>query len=181
MQIETNRLIIKSASVDFTPFVADFYIRNKEFFADSQPLRDDSFFTIDNWSQNLSNLATSFEKDSMYQFYLFEKNDNEYVIGQANLSGIQRGPFQACFLGYQLDREKNGLGLMHEALSAIINWAFVEKNIHRIMANYVPSNERSAAVLKKLDFTVEGFARDYLFLNGEWEDHILTSLINKQF
>jgi len=54
-------------------------------------------------------------------------------------------------------------------------------NLHRIMANYVPTNERSASVLKKLGFQVEGYARDYLYLNGKWRDHILTSLTNKDW
>ena len=35
--------------------------------------------------------------------------------------------------------------------------------------------------LKKIGFTVEGYARDYLFLNGKWQDHVLTSLINPSF
>ena len=48
------------------------------------------------------------------------------------------------------------------------------------MANYMPTNEASGKVLKRLGFTVEGYARDYLCLNGKWEDHILTSLTNPE-
>lgn len=46
------------------------------------------------------------------------------------------------------------------------------------MANYMPANARSAAVLQRLGFTIEGTARDYLFLAGAWQDHVLTSLTN---
>jgi ribosomal-protein-alanine N-acetyltransferase len=46
------------------------------------------------------------------------------------------------------------------------------------MANYMPHNRRSGNVLKRLGFVVEGYARDYLMINGKWEDHIFTSLIN---
>jgi hypothetical protein len=52
---------------------------------------------------------------------------------------------------------------------------------HKIMANYMPSNNRSAAVLRRCGFTVEGLARDYLRINGEWRDHVLTSRINPQW
>ena len=46
------------------------------------------------------------------------------------------------------------------------------------MANYIPHNERSGRLLRRLGFMVEGYARDYLFINGAWRDHILTALTN---
>ena len=64
------------------------------------------------------------------------------------------------------------------ALAAAIAYCFEEMKLHRIMANYMPTNERSARLLRKLGFVPEGFARDYLFLGGTWRDHVLTSLTN---
>jgi len=52
----------------------------------------------------------------------------------------------------------------------------LELQLHRIMANYVPTNDKSARLLRRLGFSVEGYAPDYLFLDGVWKDHILTSL-----
>jgi ribosomal-protein-alanine N-acetyltransferase len=46
------------------------------------------------------------------------------------------------------------------------------------MACHMPSNLRSSALLGKLGFEREGFARSYLLINGAWEDMVLTSLIN---
>ena len=46
------------------------------------------------------------------------------------------------------------------------------------MANYLPINERSGRLLKRLGFKVEGYARDYIFINGAWQDHILTAMLN---
>jgi ribosomal-protein-alanine N-acetyltransferase len=45
----------------------------------------------------------------------------------------------------------------------------------------MPRNERSAALLRRLGFSVEGLARDFLLIAGRWEDHVLTSLINPQW
>jgi ribosomal-protein-alanine N-acetyltransferase len=39
---------------------------------------------------------------------------------------------------------------------------------------------RSGRLLGRLGFVIEGYARDYLLVNGRWEDHVLTSLINPQ-
>jgi ribosomal-protein-alanine N-acetyltransferase len=70
---------------------------------------------------------------------------------------------------------------MTEAVGRGIEFAFREKNIHRIMANYVPQNLKSGRVLSRLGFVVEGYARNYLFLNGRWQDHVMTSLTNSNW
>ena len=44
------------------------------------------------------------------------------------------------------------------------------------MANYMPINFRSAKLLHRLGFTVEGYAKNYLLINNRWEDHVLTAL-----
>lgn len=99
-------------------------------------------------------------------------------IGAATLSQIQLGPRRACFLGYHLDQPYEGKGYMHEALTRIIDYAFRVLLLNRIEATYVPTNERSANVLARLGFTVEGYARNYLFIDGEFRDHVLTALVN---
>ncbi len=65
---------------------------------------------------------------------------------------------------------------MTEALLVATRWAFKELRLHRIMANYQPRNERSGRLLERLGFVREGLAHQYLFIDGEWKDHVLTSL-----
>jgi ribosomal-protein-alanine N-acetyltransferase len=69
---------------------------------------------------------------------------------------------------------------MRESLQASISYVFSELRLHRIMANYMPFNRRSGGLLRRLGFVVEGYARDYLQINGAWEDHVLTSLTNTE-
>ncbi len=100
------------------------------------------------------------------------------IIGQVNFSNILRGPFQACHLGYHIDAGVEGRGLMSEALRLAIRLAFDELGLHRVMANYIPTNERSARLLSRLGFKIEGYAKDYLFIDGAWRDHVMTALTN---
>jgi ribosomal-protein-alanine N-acetyltransferase len=69
---------------------------------------------------------------------------------------------------------------MYEALLKAIAFAFEHLKLHRIMANYMPRNERSGTLLRKLGFSPEGYARDYLKIAGKWEDHVLTALIREE-
>ena len=100
------------------------------------------------------------------------------MLGHVNFSTIVRGAWHCCNLGYDLDAARQGQGLMTEALEAAIAFVFESWNLHRIQANYVPTNERSGKVLRRLGFTVEGYARDYLLIGGAWRDHVLTARTN---
>lgn len=53
--------------------------------------------------------------------------------------------------------------------------------MHRIMANYMPHNQRSGNLLTRLGFEREGYAKKYLLIDGTWQDHVLTALMNEQW
>ncbi len=98
------------------------------------------------------------------------------MIGQINLTEIMRGAFQACYLGFSIDADRQGQGFVREAAQSIVAHAFDDLGLHRIMANYMPENARSAATLAALGFQKEGLARGYLHIAGAWRDHVLTAL-----
>ena len=122
-----------------------------------------------------------FKSDISLRLFLFKKDNPEVIIGTVNFNNFVRGVFKACYLGYSIAESEQDKGYMTEALKVAIKYVFEELHIHRIMANYMPRNERSGNLLKRLGFTIEVNARDYLMINGRWEDHILTSLTNHKW
>ncbi len=102
------------------------------------------------------------------------------MLAACNFTNIVRGIFQACHLGYSVDHAWQGQGLMHEVAQAGIRYMFETQGLHRIMANHLPSNVRSEQLLRRLGFEHEGYARAYLKIAGQWEDHVLTALVNPQ-
>lgn len=113
--------------------------------------------------------------------FVFKKLQPQAIIGNVNFHAFLRGAAQFCYLGYSLAAQEQGNGYMLEALQVALNYVFTELNMHRVMANYIPYNRRSANILKKLGFVVEGYARECLLINGQWQDHILTSLTNSNW
>ena len=67
---------------------------------------------------------------------------------------------------------------MTEIVNSSLTCVFEQLDLHRVMANYVPENERSARVLEKLGFEKEGYAKLYRKIAGKWRDHILTAKPN---
>lgn len=171
--LNTSRLILRIPLIGDCFELQNFEERNKK--------RLSPWGSADCEAQ-ITNWMNEFEEKRAVRFALFFKERPEgEIVGFCNFSQICRGPFQACYLGYQIDAAHEGKGLMSEAVGRAIQYLFEEENIHRIMANYMPSNVKSARLLSKLGFVIEGQAKQYLLINGQWEDHILTSLTNQKW
>ncbi len=155
--------------------LADFQARNRQRFAPYAPLRTDHFYTAQHWKMARRASARDRRNDLAMRWILIDENR---VYGQINMDQILRGAFQSAVLGYSLDASLEGKGYMTTSLRWVIDCAFTKMCLHRLTANHVPENDRSAAVLARLGFQPEGLAKSYLRLNGVWRDHVLNSLIN---
>jgi len=157
---------------------ARYYTRNREFLQPFSPRFDSGMFSATEWEASIPLIQQQFAGGTAARFVLVEGDD---IIGVANLTQMPRSPSYSALLGYTLSEQHQGRGLMNSALADILHWAFRIRQLHRVMANYMPRNERSGRLLRKLGFQVEGYARDYLLINGEWEDHVLSSLTNTEW
>ena len=175
-RIETQRLILRLPSEKDIPQILRYFQKNESHFATTDPLKPPDFYTSAYWNERVRKAYEEFLLEQSVRFFLFNKADDQEVVGTVNFTQFFRGPFQACYLGYGLSKSFEGQGMMTEGLSAAINYIFQEKNIHRVMANYLDDNIRSANLLKRVGFIIEGRAREYLFINGTWKDHVLTAL-----
>ncbi|HEY9786869.1 MAG TPA: GNAT family N-acetyltransferase [Candidatus Obscuribacterales bacterium] len=180
--LRTERLELRFADPSEAPAVVRYYANNRDFLAPFQFCYAVDFFTDKFWEGQLRKNIEAFEEDRGVHFFVFNPQQTDSpergIIGSVNFTGFLRRASQFCYLGYGLSEGNEGRGYMTEAVRSAIDYVFQEKNMHRIMANYMPGNIKSARVLRKLGFRIEGFARDYLLLNGKWEDHVMTALVN---
>ena len=179
--IETERLVLRMAEVRDAPEIVRYFSENRVHLAGSRPRMQPELFTEDFWRSQAHAALSEFRTDRSLRLFLFEKPAAQRVVGNMNFVQFQRGAAHFCTLGYGIAADREGRGLMREALEAGIRHVFEVMNMHRIQANYVPWNRRSGGLLRRLGFTVEGYARDYLYLDGQWQDHVLTSLTNPEW
>ena len=179
--LDTARLKLLPAHPDLAAAALDYYHRNRAHLEPWGPTPGPQYYSEEYWRSQLRQGARSWMEGHSARFLLTMPAEPERIIGTVGFSNIVRGVFQACHLGYGIDRAREGQGLMREALQSAIAFAFDELKLHRIQANYQPDNARSAALLQRLGFSIEGQAKDYLFLDGAWRDHVLTSLTNPNF
>lgn len=172
-------MTFKLTSAGDAKAVSEFYLNNSEHLRLWEPLRDDGYHLPEAWEKRLDEREIEQSEGRAAYFVSYNPVVSE-VVAMCSLTNIVRGPFQACYMGYSISAKHQGKGLMKDLCRQVIGYAFNELGLNRIMANYMLNNHRSAALLDRLGFVKEGVAKDYLFINGNWEDHILTSLLNPQ-
>lgn len=181
VELKSKRLLLRIADPSDAQKAVRYYERNRERFADTRQKYVDGFFTERHWLRQIERMNNDFVEDRSACFFLVDPSNSSEFVGSINFSNFVRGAFHACYLGYSVDTEYEGKGYMSECVADGITYIFNELNMHRIMANYKPENTRSEKLLMKLGFEKEGYAREYLFLNGKWCDHVLTALSNKNW
>ncbi len=179
--LDTQRLLLTLPRREHIPAVLYYLENNRTHLQPWNPPEPPGLYTHAYWERQIAEIHELFEKGTQVRFWLFEPHQPSRLVGTIGFSQIFRGPFCSCTLGYQLDHQFEGQGYMTEALRAAIRYMFEEQQLHRIAANYRPENIRSGRLLARLGFHIEGFAKNYLYVDGAWRDHILTALINDAF
>ena len=180
--ISTARLELVPVRMDLTEMVVEFYKRNDLHLAPWDPPKPEGFHTEAFQRERMVQAEVDAASDKAMRWWLCLRNEPNVLVGSIGLTAVARGPFQNAMLGYTLDGTLQGQGLMREGLAAVIKYAFSsEMYLHRIQANVRPENLRSLRLLEQLGFEREGFARDYLFIDGAWRDHVMLSLRNPEF
>jgi len=181
LRIQTQNLILRLPELTDVPEILRYFKENESHLSAFDPKKPDGFYTESFWQTKILKHHEAFHADQSVRLYLFNSKNNTEILGTLEFSQIVRGPFQACYLGYGIAKKYEGKGLMYEGIKAAIDYAFGDLNLHRIMANHLPDNHRSAKLLQRLGFVRECVAQRYLRINGSWRDHVLNSLTNESW
>lgn len=122
--------------------------------------------------RRLKRYAEDQRGDLAYAFLIFRSDDNA-MVGGLTLANIRRGVAQAGSIGYWIGAPFVRKGYMTAAVRALIPYGFTTLRLHRLEAACIPDNTASIRLLERTAFKREGYARDYLCINGIWQDHLL--------
>ncbi|MDP4090037.1 MAG: GNAT family protein [Bacillota bacterium] len=178
-----NILRLKGENIElkvFTPEDSEdmlqYYIKNMEYLQSFEPAREDSFYTLEVQRRILMESYKQYLNGTAISFGIYYESK---LIGKAQLSNIVMGIFRSAFIGYSIDKDFQGRGYMKEALKLILEYAFVEMELHRIEASTLVDNIKSQRVLLSCGFEILGVNKEYLFINGAWRDHKTFYIINR--
>jgi ribosomal-protein-alanine N-acetyltransferase len=83
-------------------------------------------------------------------------------------------------IGYLLHPDFQGKGMMSEAVSAVLDYGFNTLGLHSVEAVIHPQNTASVHLMEKFGFVQEAHFREDFYFNGEFQDTLVFSLLNKQ-
>jgi RimJ/RimL family protein N-acetyltransferase len=108
------------------------------------------------------------------------QRDGHALIGTCTLFD-HRPQSRRAELGYALARAAWGRGVMHEALSALLDHGFEAWGLNRVEADIDPRNQASARALERLGFQREGLLRERWEVAGEVSDSALYGLLRRDW
>jgi ribosomal-protein-alanine N-acetyltransferase len=163
-------LTLRLRREDDAAALAAAYVRNRAHLAPWDPIRPEDFFTEAGQRERTRERLALRTLGTALPLVIV---DGDTVAGAIDLSDIVRGPFQSAMVGYWLDRDHTGRGLVSTALSAVIEAARDDYGLHRIQAATLLANHASQSVLTRAGFERIGVAPSYLHIAGRWQDHVL--------
>jgi len=174
--IEGERVILRQPQMsDYSEWAA-LREKSREFLGPWEPVWSADDLTRAAFRRRLKRYTEDQRSDQAYSFFIFRKADNA-LVGGITLSNVRRGVAQAGSVGYWMGQPYARQGLMTMALRAMILFGFTILRLHRLEAACITTNVASIRLLEKSGFHREGYARQYLCINGMWQDHLLYARI----
>jgi [ribosomal protein S5]-alanine N-acetyltransferase len=146
--------------------------RSREFLTPWEPTWPADDLSRGAFRRRIRRYTEDLRTDQGYAFLII-RNSDDAIVGGLTLANIRRGVAQAGSLGYWMGLPFVRRGYMTAAVRAVIPFAFNTLRLHRLEAACIPSNAGSTRLLENTGFVREGYAREYLCINGIWQDHLL--------
>ena len=158
--------------------LAGLLAENREFLKPWEPERSAEYLAPAGQLAEIEGLLMLCLRGEAMPFVILD--DEGRVAGRLTLSGIVRGSFQSCNLGYWLAQDQTGKGFATQAVGEAVAHAFEQLGLHRIQAGTLLHNHASQGVLARNGFEQFGLAPRYLEIAGAWQDHVLFQRLNEE-
>ena len=107
--------------------------------------------------------------------------ETDELIGEVVLNEIDPDNRSANIRIAIRSHEHRGKGYGTEAMTQMLRYGFEALKLHRIHLGVYPFNPRAIHVYEKLGFKRDGVERDALYVDGEFHNMILMSMLEDEY
>ena len=180
VRLEHGRVFLRPPSQGDWQDWADLREASRDYLAPWEPSWPQDALTRSAFRRRIKGYDREWQQGTGYSFLAFRAAD-EALLGGVTLTNLRRGVAQSVSLGYWTGEPHSRQGYMTEALHAVLDFSFDDLGLHRVEAACLPANAASKGLLAKTGFREEGYAREYLRINGRWQDHVLFAIVREEW
>ncbi len=133
--------------------------------------------SVDDLRNYIENCELLYRKKQEVSFVIMLE---EIPVGRIGLHYINSQNKNAS-IGYWLTKEAEGNGVVINSCKELVTYGFRELGLHRIEVKAATGNLKSQAIPEKLGFTKEGILRQAEFVNHNFLDIVVYSMLDNEW
>lgn len=122
----------------------------------------------------------AWKDERAWDYSIREKSDPRRHLGNISLWTVSKLG-KIAEVGYWVRSDEVNRGLCTGAVELLLEEAFNSMGYHKVVLRIAVGNDSSDRVASKLGFTREGVLREELLIRGNWVDHSLWSLLDREY
>jgi ribosomal-protein-serine acetyltransferase len=122
----------------------------------------------------------AWKEDRAWDYSIRLKKDPGTHVGNISMWTVSKLG-KIAEIGYWVRTDRTSRGICTEALGRLLDEAFTAMGFHKVVLRIAVGNDPSDRVAEKLGFTREGTLREELLIRGNWVDHTLWSLLDREY
>ncbi|MFZ0013556.1 MAG: GNAT family protein, partial [Acidimicrobiia bacterium] len=122
----------------------------------------------------------AWKEDRAWDYSVRENEDGKRHIGNISFWTVSKLG-KIAEIGYWVRSDETSKGVCTEAVGLLLDEMFTSLGYHKIVLRIAVGNVQSDRVAEKLGFTREGVLREELLIRGNWVDHTLWSLLDREY
>ena len=124
-------------------------------------------------------IASRYATGSFYDWAMVLKKNGK-MIGTCGFTAFDC-PNDSAEIGYVLNPAYRGLGLIPEAVEAVLDFGFDRLLLHRVEARFIEGNAASLRVMEKVGMRFEGYQRESMLIKGRYRTIGCCSLLSSEY
>ncbi len=177
-EIRTKRLILRQPTMKDLEWYFEYFSTPEMVRGGGEPGPKNMKAARKEFREDLTDL---YRKRLGFRWIVTLKGDNRPIGTLGFYKWSPSASYQAE-MGYDLEKEHWGKGIMTEAMKAVIDFGFEKMELNRIEVFIMPRNKRSIKMIKNLGFKREGLLRQRYFDEfGNYADDILFSMLRSDW
>jgi len=122
----------------------------------------------------------AWKEDRAWDYSIRKKDDPSRHIGNISVWTTSKLG-KIAEIGYWVRSDEQSHGVCTESVDRLLEETFDALGYHKVILRIAVGNDASDRVAQKLGFTREGVLREELLIRGNWVDHSLWSLLDREY